>query len=179
MATGGLPHPEMADPIILPVVASRPLRSHSACPSHHIGSVEALSSTSSASVSSCSTLSSLVVEDQDSPSLEEILASLSIADSEPEQMFRSLEVIFTNAQDLEGSIRRRQPGPNSIWTILQRANTSDRIGVQDTVALTKSKALLEEMLQHRSQLLVSATKVLADASRDREFSAPYYLIQIF
>lgn len=101
-----------------------------------------------------------------SSSAEEALASLSIEDYEDAHMFRSLAVIFRNAQEQEGTLRLSSIGAEVVWTSLQRADVSARHGIQDTAALRATRDVLEQMSWNQSHLLADASKVLADMSRD-------------
>lgn len=96
---------------------------------------------------------------------------MSIEDEEQEQMFRSLAAICQNAQQQEGSLDLSQVHPGELWSSLQRADASSHRGIQDVAALQTIKSVLDQMNWKQSQFLVAATKVLADASREREHTA--------
>ncbi|MCJ1392104.1 hypothetical protein MMC18_004971 [Xylographa bjoerkii] len=108
----------------------------------------------------------------DSTSIQVALECLSLKGSGQEGMFRSLAIIFRNAQEQEGSVNLSSGGAELVWTSLQRADASSRRGLQDTSALRATRDILEQMLWNQSHLLVDAAKVLADASRDATWRDP-------
>ncbi|MCJ1472781.1 hypothetical protein MMC13_001430 [Lambiella insularis] len=127
-----------------------------------------LSSPPSTPSSPCSNLAGSPPRTCSSSSVEEALATLSIGESEDARMFRSLAAIFRSAQEQEGTLRLSAIGSEVVWTSLQRADVSDRNGIQDTAALRATRDVLEQMLWNQSQMLVDASQVLADASRSGE-----------
>ncbi|MCJ1401476.1 hypothetical protein MMC11_004690 [Xylographa trunciseda] len=112
------------------------------------------------------TITSALEARPDSPSIQIALESLSLLSPAQEGMFRSLAVIFRNAQEQEGSISLSSGGAEIVWTSLQRADASSRRGLQDVSALRATRDILEQMLWSQSHLLGDAAKILADASRD-------------
>ena len=85
-------------------------------------------------------------------------------------MFGVLETIFRNALDREKSIDLSYFGSDNLWISLRRANVSSRRGYRDLDVLHLVRDVLNQMLCSGSRLLVSATKTLADASRDCKVS---------
>ena len=104
--------------------------------------------------------------DDSSPSIEKALASLTVNDDEQERMFKSLEIIFRNAQDRERSLDLRQYRSGSLWALLERADESSQRGFRDIEALRDVRGLMDQMLWKDSQLTLAAARTLADASRD-------------
>ena len=102
-------------------------------------------------------------------SLENALASLSVEQTRPNEMFRALASIFQASQMHEGRLDlEQQENDTDIWTILQRAEESSNQGLQDVAALVAISGVLTQMLWYGSQLLLPAVKIMADTSREGE-----------
>ncbi|MCJ1385993.1 hypothetical protein MMC17_009118 [Xylographa soralifera] len=144
---------------------------HSAAPSH-TSSSHASTSLPIRPSSPRTTITPTTDSQLDVTSIQIALDSLSLSTPEQEGMFRSLAVIFRNAQEQEGSVNLGSGGAEFLWTSLQRADTSSRQGLQDASALRATRDILEQMLWNQSHLLVDAAKVLADASRDVAWRDP-------
>ena len=122
------------------------------------------SPTSSDPSSSLST--SILPQDTELTSLEEVLARLTVKEDQPGRMFVALSNIFRAAQDRERSIDLSRFGSDGPWTLFQRADTSSQHGYRDLEALRAIKDITDQMHWRGSQLLVAVAKALADASRD-------------
>ena len=137
---------------------------------HDLPSLSTASSQPSGSTSTRSSspkVESPSTRDNSSPSIEKALARLTVKEDEQERMFKSLEIIFRNAQDHERSIDLGHYSTNDLWVLLERADESSRRGMRDREALRNVRDVMDQMLWKKSQLTVAAAKTLADASRDR------------
>lgn len=105
---------------------------------------------------------------QETTTLEQTLASLHISSDIPGTIFRDLASIFQASQLHGPDIALTQPNGDDIYTILSCANTAVEDEKHDAAALIAVRAVLDQMFFARSQLLLPALKIIADASRDRE-----------
>lgn len=85
-----------------------------------------------------------------------------MSEKEPKQMFSTLEAIFRQAELEEGLALVAE-----LPIIYERADENYRAGYRDVEDLRLAKGILDQMWESHSKYLTNATKVLADASRDR------------
>lgn len=98
-------------------------------------------------------------------SLESKLSSLEISDSPPSQMFASIAAIFQRATAQE----EVDVGVGDWRALLERAEASSRRGNKDIDALRLVRTILDYLWSSGSEEdLVSASKILADGSRECE-----------
>ncbi|MCJ1310773.1 hypothetical protein MMC25_004440 [Agyrium rufum] len=114
-------------------------------------------------------------EDPDIIAIREAALKLRIStsDDEDEQMFRSLEAIFRNAQEQERSIDPQYAGTDNLWAVLRNAENASQHGIQDVPALRTIAILLEQMVWSESRLMVVAARTLGDASREVQWRLPF------
>ncbi len=115
-----------------------------------------------------------------SSSIESLLGHLDLTTEErlPVQMFTAVGAIFQHATRHQGTVN---PGGTSDWqAILEGADTLYRTGHIDLRALQLVRSILDYLwLDGPEDDLVKASRVLADACREREFLPFFYFIFLF
>ncbi len=109
-----------------------------------------------------------LVAQETEPSIESLLDRLELAERLPPRMFTAVGAIFQQAARDEGIF---DPGGTDDWrAALVRADESSRRGFIDIAALGLIRKILYHMWSNGPvEDLVKAAKVLADASREREW----------
>lgn len=88
---------------------------------------------------------------------------------EQEDMFRSLEAIFREADANEGNFQVKE-----LLASLDEADAGAKRGQRNLQALEGVRAILDRLWYSRSDYMARAAELLANGSRDREMvSAPY------
>lgn len=121
--------------------------------------------------------SSATVSNPDSTteaSLNEALGRLKLVESTSDRMFRALATIFETSQLHDGRIDLNVSPAESIWTLLQRADDDEDRGERSIPPLIAVKNVLDQLLWLHSQFLLPSLRIVADRSRDGEFSPATY-----
>ena len=99
----------------------------------------------------------------------------SVSPEEGEDMFRSIQAIFQEAVEDEGSF-----DVNELLASLELADEEARPGRQSTQTLKGVRGTLDAMWKRKSDYLARAAEALADGCRDREcFDMPWRLFLLW
>lgn len=107
------------------------------------------------------------IEDTSKSTIEETLALLSVDQVSPKTMFWSLCSVFQNAYEQEGSIQLAPIEMENLRSRLHRAQYMDDLhGMRFNDDLVACKAVMEQMLRNRSNVLSNAVQIIMRASRN-------------
>lgn len=90
-----------------------------------------------------------------------------ISPEEEEGMFRSLQEIFTQAEEDEGNFNVQE-----LLASLEQAAEDARRGLKNLQALQGVRTILDRLWSSGSEFMARAAETLANGSRDREFPHP-------
>lgn len=87
-----------------------------------------------------------------------------LSPEEEAEMFRSLQTIFTQAEEDEGSFNVQE-----LLASLEQAGEDERRGRKNLQALQGVRVILDKLWSSGSEFMARAAETLANGSRDRQF----------